>query len=769
MFTKISFFGILIVLTFKACFAWKNKSFKRVVRKDRFHEARVSSNWTSKVRLTNTLFFIAGTHFFLSTAPLLSTSLPQSSEVLNNVFIQGITVDLREPLYVDGVLTTEQGGVIEGPNIRIQAKKIHYTRKFIDSKPVVRIKAEDDLIVEFGEYLFIGKQLDYDFQEKRGVLIDGKSCIDQWYFGGEKIDLEPDGSYSIHHGFITTSQNVHSEWKIATEETKVTSNLQLSSQNVRFQLSNFSFLWLPRFSLNLGTIVDQPIRYSIQGGSQGPRLSIAYNFFSWKRFKAYARLDYRTTRGFGGGVETNYLSEDHRESFETINYLARDTAPSNPHEKMRYLFQGSYHKEISESRITLDINYDKISDIDMPSDYSDRGLDVDAAGRTQLNIRKESDFWISNFLAKVRINNFQTIKQELPTLDTHIIPMELGSTGIISENRFRLSFLDFKYANNLPNVHNYSSTRIQLWDKFYRPTQIGIFTLTPEVGGLAIYEGTSPQNTPRWVGLGLFSSKLETRLHKSYESHKHVIHPYMCYEYYTSPTASPHKHYIFDIDDGWTRLNILRFGCSNNFYFKKGPFLNRYLFTNVWMNAFFKSTTIPQTIPKIYANVVWNTSETLRHTIDTAWDFEEHTIDHFNFLTEWTLSNRLAISAEYRHRSAYAWRKVDYNNFFLDAFRSIDQLHDSQLSDRRDTLLFHLFYKFRPTWSIEFQSRHGWNRSHERNYNEFEVNVRTVVRSAWNVKFSYKHQEDEDRFTFSVALGLKKPREYQQRTPSPEF
>jgi len=44
-----------------------------------------------------------------------------------------------------GKLTTEKGGVITGPGIRIQAKKIVYTRQIHAGKPsVVTIEAEGE-------------------------------------------------------------------------------------------------------------------------------------------------------------------------------------------------------------------------------------------------------------------------------------------------------------------------------------------------------------------------------------------------------------------------------------------------------------------------------------------------------------------------------------------------------------------------------------------------------------------------------------------------
>ncbi len=62
--------------------------------------------------------------------------------LFDDLFCKGIHADLREPSYEDGTLRTTQGGVISGPDLRIQAMDIVYTRKMIDDKPCFKIEAE---------------------------------------------------------------------------------------------------------------------------------------------------------------------------------------------------------------------------------------------------------------------------------------------------------------------------------------------------------------------------------------------------------------------------------------------------------------------------------------------------------------------------------------------------------------------------------------------------------------------------------------------------
>lgn len=712
-----------------------------------------------KLRLKSQYFSFKPTYFIFAFALLCcpTISLADLKEnLLKGILVEGINVDLREPLLCDGVLTTTKGGVITGPGIRIQAQEITYTRKSLAGEAICNLKAEGDLILEFGDYIFVGESLEYDFQTRTGIIYCGRTGRPPWFLGGESIHLCADGSYTIRNGFITTSESYKNDWQINAEEATLKNQNLLSAKNVRFSFYEKTLFWLSQLNFDLDMITDHPIRYSIGwGGRQGPRVGMKYEIFSWERVKTFLRLDYRLSRGPGIGIDTSYHSADRQEFLETINYIARDNSIFLPHERLRYRIQGVYHNLLADKQLSIDLSYDKLSDRYMATDYADQGLDIEEAERTQLDIRRQSENWIINFLARPRINTFETIKQELPTFQTNWRPYLLGPTGIISDNQVKISYLDYVYAHNLRDVHDYNATRIACTHRLYRPFTFGPLNATPQARTVAIFYGNSSGGQVRWLLTGVLGCDFNIPFSRNYTTTKHVIIPYVNHQYIAFPTISPQDHYIFDINDGWYRLHMTRFGIRQSLYRKDWRgFIQRYLFADLYANAFIDTHTIPLTVPKVYSRVVFNSSYTLRHTIETAWDFFKNRVDHFNIRTQWTINPDLAISLEYRHRDAFAWRKVDYDNYILDAFHTIEELHHSQLSDRRDTALLHFFYRFHPTWAVEFESRHGWNRRNRSRYTEFEVDLLATLRSAWQVKLAYQHKESEDRVAVYFSIGL---------------
>ncbi|MCE5316962.1 MAG: hypothetical protein LLG04_06315, partial [Parachlamydia sp.] len=376
-----------------------------------------------------------------------------SADHFEQLFSQGIKVDLREPHFSEGVLSTEKGGVITAPDMRIQAQKIEYTRKTVEGKSICTLVAEGDLIVEFGHYLFVGSRLEFDFQTRRGLISDGRSSVEPWFFGGKSIELCPDGTYVILDGYITTSENIDPDWQISIHEATITQDLELTARKIAFSVEDIPIFQWPTYSMNLSEIGESPLSYTVRwGGHQGPRLGITYEAISWKRFTTFLRLDYRLNRGPGFGIETDYTSEDHLQSLKTISYAAMDSSLVHPNEKFRYRLQGVYCNKQFGDGFSADLLWDKLSDKYMATDYYDKGLELDTAQRTQLHVRHEHPNTITNFFVKIKANSFQTVKEELPTLQNNWRPINLYETGIIVNTQAKASYLDFRYANFLMRV-----------------------------------------------------------------------------------------------------------------------------------------------------------------------------------------------------------------------------------------------------------------------------------------------------------------------------
>lgn len=664
-----------------------------------------------------------------------------------------VTVDLREPSLESGVISTTKGGVITGPRFRLQAENISYIKR----KDVHQVEASCFVMVDFGDYVLIGTKLFYDFESQTGYVENGVSRESPWFIAGERIDLCADGSYTITNATLTTSESRVPDWDIYAKEVHISRKRTVTVKNLKLQLVKLPFFWFPSFKISLTSLTEAPIKfYTRWGGKQGVRVGARYTLLDLEYFKTYLRLDWRIKRGLGGGVETYYLSEDGNHSLETINYYAHDNSLEDLDEKVRYRFQGLYKNSLYDDSVSVYASWDKLSDKDMATDYNDRGLELDTAGRTELLVRKQDEWWITNFSSRLRLNQFQTVKQELPSLRFSQRPYVLGDTGILVENDVEASYLDFKYSSDVRHVNDYSSPRLLHEFRVLRPFHPSYINITPEIGATTAVYGNSPADNAKLLLLGYGGVKVNTSLYHTLGNYKHTLYPYINWEYLSAPTVNPDDHYIFDIEDGLWKLNYFRIGARQDLLTKSSSGeIRRLVETDLYTYQFIDSAPIP----KLFGNITWRTFSTVKHSITTGWDFNVNQLDHLNFRNDWTVTNDCAVSLEWRHRSRYCYRKAVFDNFILDSFRSTRALLNSSVSDRRDTLLCHLFWRIHPLFAIEFESRHGWLRTDEPSYNEFEVDFLARLPSHWNVKFSYAHTEADDRVALYFSLDLNRPKE----------
>ena len=682
--------------------------------------------------------------------------LPPSGESLIN---QELTIDLKNPVFAHGVITTEEGGVITGQGIRIQARKIEYINKVENGIRVQKIVAEEDLMLEYANRAFVGTRLEYDFIQKTGTLWNGKTFVDIWFLGGDKIELKEDGTFYISNAFVTTCEDQNNTWEIKANRVKITGDHLLSARNIKFQFFKVPLFWLPAFKSNLKAFTDSPIRYKVVWDKGlGPRLTMRYRFFSWKALDLFFRLDYRLKRGFGGALESEYYSPEKNTTFVTRSYGAYDKTFPDERGPRRYRLQGLYHTQSKDERTQAHLTWDKLSDSRMVGDFRSDDFEINTQKRTLFTVMHQLDSTFFNFRLQPRLNRFQSIDQELPLLSIGVRPLQLGNSGIISSNYVSTGYLDYVYADDLRHQFHLrglqSSThsfRMETRNELYRPFSLGHFTLTPNIGVIGIFYSNNPAHHAIGQGMISYGFQGQTRLYRSYKGFRHMTEPYVEFQGLTSPTAHLSHHFYFDIYDGYDQLNQLRLGWRNSFFtYKQSTFLPS-ITTDIFTYGYFGNRAFAQTFPKSYLNIGWNRpSYAIRGGI--AWNNEEHLWDYTNIATDWTINEDIAFGIEFRHRSRFDWRKANHENFIVDVARPISELLHSPLSDGRDTLLARVFVRLAPKWNCMIQSRHGWGRKDEPRYNAGKIDLFHMLTCSWRLRLSYERMPNDNRFSGDISL-----------------
>ena len=664
-----------------------------------------------------------------------------------------VVVDLRNPVYKNGILYTSQGGVIKNKDLRIQAQTIQYIRKTDQEKAVHFIEAEGDLMIQYKGRVYVGSELVYDFTTGSGTVYDGKTFSSMWYVGVDEIHLNPDGSYQVENAFITTCENRESSWDLHAERVNVLKQDKLQAEKMRLRLFKVPVLWLPSFKINLRKFKDPVFRYYANWDKgQGPRAGFRYQLYSWEDFAFYGRLEYRWRTGWSGALETEYFPEPKRTTFVTRSFLGSDRLETAPDKMRRYRLQGAFHSTTESGQTRTTLTWDKYSDVRMPGDFQSEDFEVNTAKKTIFYVYHQENPYIASFKIRPRANPFESIKQDLPTVFATTRPYEIGSSGIVSMSYLKASYLDFNYsdqlAQSLPGFHSF---RCELSEKLYRAFHFGPVTFTPHLGGLALLYGTSPSHEGKRLGLLSYGARANLQGIRSYTNYKHLIEPYLEYKALTRPTVAPDDHYIFTIQDGYQKIQQIEIGLRNLLFTKNRSGPSPFFAGDLYADAFFSDATIPQLIPRIYLRFGWNLPS-VAITSHNCWNFRHQILDFAKARCKWTVNENIALSLEARYRSKYDWRKADHENFILDVTRSETELLLSPLSDRRITFLAHLFIRFSPFWEAQIQSHHGFYRFTEDPYNEVKVDLFTWINSAWKLRLSYSHTDKDDRVSAGISL-----------------
>lgn len=661
---------------------------------------------------------------------------------------------LRNPLYKGGVLTTEEGGVLVGRQIRIQARHIAYTKEPNRTPPLCNVYCEGDLLIDFKGWTLSADAIFYDFITETGYLLNGRTASPPWYIGGKEMCIDSNGELIVRDGYITTSEGKDQrDVQVLARKLILTKNRIASASNVQVRLLNTPLLWLPKMKLNLKKLSRSPfgIRFG-WGRFMDPYLSVVYNFLDWNDLKAMARIDGFFRHGVGMGIDTQFDPQNSKAAFYTRNYWVHDLAIDDPQKRNRWRYQGTYANRHWEDSLILKAQYDFVSDGQMAYTYRTKDFDLKTAGATKFDIRKKDPNYLANLLGVVQVNRFQSVNQHLPSFLFNLHPIEFPTTGLVLEADFSASYLNYVFSQDVTPITNFNGGRFSATPTLYRPISLKPVTVTPLVGLIGIYYSNSPDSGGA-VGqaVGKFGVSAESSLFQTFGHVKHVMEPYIHYTYLTEPTVPLGEHYLYSIDDGLNRLNQLRFGMEHSFYTKKSCIERKFWF-DVWANAFFSQNALPVSIPTGFFDCEYKPIPPLSFALNSGYSFAYHNPYYLNTSLDWTFSENFAMGIGYRGRSKYYIRKADFYNFIIDVTRPAEELDASALSDKRQTFLFRTFVRPIPDFTAKFDLRYGWDRIDQDPYMEYRLDLGTILFQHWAFNFVLEHNESAMRYSFSLKI-----------------
>ncbi|MFW6414548.1 MAG: LPS-assembly protein LptD, partial [Verrucomicrobiota bacterium] len=472
------------------------------------------------------------------------------------------------------------------------------------------------------EVFWHGEEITGNFEDKIFKTDEHKIISGEWYGRGGEMRQDADENIIFHNVTLSTCEYVideHEHYSLNAGKVVHTPDGKLKAYHTWYKVGPVPVFYWPYVQWDTdkdtGNIRLEPGHSSDWG---------AYLLTSrrWKlsdKTDTTMKLDYRSKRGFGIGNLTRRKTKNSRSEF--LAYGLNDDEPpqTSPDYNRRfdiedqpYRIAFSHFRQLTD-KLSLRLNVDKLSDIDMLEEWFEDEYEDYRQPRSFIDLRYDSERYTASLQARARLNDFYTTVERLPELRVEMPRQpvfDLGNLhyeGNLSLANLKMRWRDFDKprAGSLQYPEDYDALRLDSLNMFYTPfTLADKLTLTPRAGFRLTYYGDSTErpiytddiitmfqvDDPDLVSsnaavtsydsrggsktrlaaeLGLEASTKFYRVWDDFKSDfwridglRHVTQPYINYTYIPDPSEDRESLYYFDRVDRITEQNFIRAGLS---------------------------------------------------------------------------------------------------------------------------------------------------------------------------------------------------------------
>lgn len=646
-----------------------------------------------------------------------------------------VNLKLNDPEIKKRSASCSKGGVIKTDDITIYAKNFDYKNE--DGEHIVT--ASGNLLIAYTHYFIIGDSITYNFKEKKGIIKNAVGTVNNIVTGGKELEIFEDGSIEIKDAFITPSTVNPPLFNITSPLITIDSKTQAVAKTMVARFNDVPFMWLPSYGTTLDPKYETPptIAYSVDlENNQMPTLYGRYKMYDNEFLQAYARLEYRFLAfdekiskkqwnwfdGLGASLDLDMTSNNKQFTFQTRNFVTYNIWPLNPDPNvvgLRYRLQGLYTGETEDEKIEFKVQWDYLSDRFIRKNFKPKNdWTLKTLENNEAFIKYRTNPAYVTLFAQPRLNKYRGFKQQLPSLNIAVEPIELFGTQIYIEQSYNTAYLDYLYAEELRGaVNDFNAGRISTIYNIYRPFNFNGFNITPRVGFDGIFYTNNQNGDVTYQAVASYGGDASWNLCGTYDSLDHYIKPFITYNGLTSPTSPNNEHYIFSIDDGYAAYNQVLYGIKNEVYFHRYPVDTPTFAFNIRGMSFIGSDSFTKGIAKGDLEFMWHFPRVEISAI-FGWNFEKNCYDYTHVRFGWTINDYFAVSTEFRDRNKFWWRKDNHENFIVDSFRTINDLASTPLSNPRYCFVNKAQLQLSPLWTLQLENNVGQAHSYTNDLGE---------------------------------------------------
>ncbi len=295
--------------------------------------------------------------------------------------------------------------------------------------------------------------------------------IGLWSVGGRDLEQVSEEEYVVQDGVFTTCSLVPPHYRFTARRLRIFPGKRIIAYGVVLRIRNVPVMYIPVFRRSLQKVPQGLVVYPYYQDGKGASVLAHYNWYRSPRLRGRLYLDYFSELGFGEGLDVNYQFTDRRsdgrgylygyyideeesprddvEAAERwkVHYRHRQDhilrpAPRLPGGQAPLMAAAGEEQERSLWRETwentrLIMRLDNQSDAEFNDDYLDEEL-MRFGDRSQLE-DQQPDGSISlstvgsrgnvTLFARKRVDDFQTVTEELPRLSAELNESPFGEWG----------------------------------------------------------------------------------------------------------------------------------------------------------------------------------------------------------------------------------------------------------------------------------------------------------------------------------------------------
>lgn len=496
-----------------------------------------------------TCLLVAGS-FSIARAEGSKQTLGVNPTVLNGDRVE-YSADSKEVTIVGHVLITYKGSRLTADKVKINT----VTKDAI---------AEGNVLLEDEKGAIEAESLLYNFENKKGSMLQAKIKSGNQYGKGEEIDRVSDNQFAVKKGYLTTCDYDEPHFMIFSKKIDITTGDKITSHNDVFYVGKTPIFYIPEFSHSLK---DRFTAFQFRPGyskNWGPYLLTSYRYDLSDNAKLRLFLDYRIKTGPAEGFGLNYDTlvagkGDFKFYYTDENDKNDKNLPAgSPTDFERYLIRWR-HAWTIDPKTTLKSEYYKITDdklkvdptVSFMRDYFKREYDQDVLPKSYVFVTHSFQEGIASVLLQPRINRWYTETEKLPELSYDLSNLKIGGSPFYFTDQSKISNLAYKTP--VPSDRNHSVTRIDTLNQISLPSKVAFLYVTPFVGSRETYYSKDRDDKPLGVRTALTTgTSVSTKFYRVFNVKsnllgmdinglRHVITPVINYSYIHEPTIPAYK------------------------------------------------------------------------------------------------------------------------------------------------------------------------------------------------------------------------------------